>query len=245
MLKEFIEKILQLGEPATIEVGETPFAKASHDLRPVLPPIPSCVPTKTLRSLITYLSEAVDSNDFTRMNSFLHIESPTEVTLKDDVNDFGQRIERISATCGAVNGNIESASQEAFILHLQKNFVRDQELKDLLALCGNVTAEQVNTIADDGVSQTVTKKSNTSVLEKAKVKNPWKLRPYRTFREIEQPAGEFVLRITYRSDQPLFTLVDTADDAWALRATDDIRAWLDHEMSKLDTFKESKVVILA
>lgn len=245
MLKEFLDRILQLSKPETITVGDMPFAKSSHDLKPVLPPVPPCVITKTLASLVTYLDYAVDIENFTRKDSFIHIESPTEVTIKDDVNEFGQRIERISASCSAVNGNIEGATQEQFLLHLQKNFVRDQELKDLLALCGNVTAETSNQVADDGVTQTVTKKSNTSILEKAKVKNPWSLRPYRTFREIEQPAGEFILRINYRNDQPTFTLVDTANDAWTLKATADVKAHLEALIAKAPNLQETKPVILA
>ena len=71
-------------------------------------------------------------------------------------------------------------------------------------------------IDDDGISQTVMVKKGVSgtLVDKELVKPIVKLSPYRTFREIEQPESQFLLRIETRDNAPVVALFEADGGAW-------------------------------
>lgn len=71
-------------------------------------------------------------------------------------------------------------------------------------------------IDDDGISQTVMVKKGVSgtLVDKELVKPIVKLSPYRTFREIEQPESQFLLRIETRDNVPVIALFEADGGAW-------------------------------
>lgn len=60
------------------------------------------------------------------------------------------------------------------------------------------------------------------------------LRPYRTFREVEQPASEFVFRLrSLNGEVPWCALFEADGGKWKLDAVLKIKAWLEAEELKI------------
>lgn len=69
-----------------------------------------------------------------------------------------------------------------------------------------------------------------------KVEPKVKLKPYRTFREIEQPASVFLFRLKNRDGAPPECALFEADGgAWKLEATDKIGKYFAGELEKTIT----------
>jgi hypothetical protein len=109
---------------------------------------------------------------------------------------------------------------------MQTFFVQDENVANILKVVGNISAEQVATSVDDGVSQTVVAKTGIARVNEAKIPNPVKLRPFRTFSEIEQPQSNFILRIKKHEGLPLVALFDVHDNKWRIEAIKSIEQYL-------------------
>lgn len=97
----------------------------------------------------------------------------------EDVQAFGTRL-----------------SLEEALVWLRSRFAPQDDVADLIRSLGNVADGMVKTAVDDGFSQTVTIKAGATILGVAeKLKPIVRLAPYRTFREIPQPSGEFLVRV--------------------------------------------------
>ena len=87
----------------------------------------------------------------------------------------------------------------------------------------------MSTLADDGVTQSVTARVGIAKLGEAELPNPIRLTPIRTFPELDQPSSLFVLRVrsgAAGSGLPLAALFESDGGAWqneAIRAACD---WL-------------------
>ena len=128
-----------------------------------------------------------------------------------------------------------SLAIEDFIVGLQTRFVSTDDLKSVLRLFGNVKHEGVKTLTDDGVSQTVTAKAGITLVENATVPNPIALAAFRTFREVEQPASLFVLRVSGASNGQLTAALHEGDGgAWRITAVENIARWLRVELGTID-----------
>jgi len=110
---------------------------------------------------------------------------------------------------------------------LQTLFVETPERAQVLAIVGNLKEEQVRQSDDDGITQTVTGRAGIVLGKDVKIPNPVSLRPYRTFREVEQPESKFVLRLTQGKEGELPCALFEADGgAWKLEAMLKIRTYL-------------------
>jgi len=119
---------------------------------------------------------------------------------------------------------------ETFLIALQTLFVDSEDRRLVLQLAGGVKAERVLELADDGVSQTVSVRKGISGTAQVVVPNPVTLKPYRTFREIDQPESPFLLRARKPKDEesvPEFALFEADGGAWRLTAVEAIKAYLD------------------
>lgn len=117
---------------------------------------------------------------------------------------------------------------ERFNIALQSVFADDEERSKVLLVLGTVREEEVRTSTDDGVAQSVVAQAGVVANTRTTVPNPVKLRPFRTFREVEQPASLFVLRVR-KSDEgglPKVALFEADGGKWKLDAIDNINTYL-------------------
>ena len=86
-------------------------------------------------------------------------------------------------------------SQEAMIINLLTKFVPDEDTKNLISRIASIEHVSSHLSEDDGQSQVVEIKQGLRLKGQEKMVNPVTLRPWRTFRDINQPASEFVVRL--------------------------------------------------
>ena len=69
-----------------------------------------------------------------------------------------------------------------------------------------------------------------SLAENVTIKPIVKLRPYRTFQEVEQPEGLFLIRIRERG----IAFIEADGGMWKLTARQTVKNWLDERLRSLD-----------
>ncbi len=228
LTKEAIEKILELSEVETLDLNDGLYT--SKKVYPVLAPVPDGLTLNTLTGIADYLNENPDGLDLDQV--MIHVLSAVEVRVFSRLFGF---FEQRSPYVKALHQMPEFEfgrymDLETFVIEMQAKFVQDDATAEILQLMGTVTDDLVRVYADDGVTQEVTAKSSVGRVENRAVPNPVALRPYRSFLEVEQPLGRFVLRMKSGSStntgKPMVALFNADGGAWQLDAIGKVRAWL-------------------
>ncbi len=84
----------------------------------------------------------------------------------------------------------------------------------------------VLTVADDGITQQITVKTGIARIGDTELKSTLELKPYRTFREIDQPKSLFLLRLQSGKELPTAALFEADGSSWQLEAIASIKEWL-------------------
>lgn len=234
MSKEAIDRIAELalegaGKTVTIDGVEYSTTKL-HDPRH---PGPQAEPfiVSTLGALRDYLVRNADG--LQREELLLHVASPTLVRLVSPLEPEWRRREAyLEARSSDLWAEVSERprSQEELVTALLSRCSTGHEAPELLKIVGNVVDAEGVDYRDDGVRQNVTVRTGISVLDELEVKNPWTLAPFRTFREVEQPASPFILRIQKGNHGPRFTLHECDGGAWRLQAVERVATWLRTEL---------------
>jgi hypothetical protein len=161
---------------------------------------------------------------------FTHIESEVAVSIQSGIiGQFMQRHCWFRSQCPIKPFPFgQYMPTEDFIIRLQSQFVPNEHRAAILQIVGNLSDEDVRTLSDDGVTQTVNVKGGIVMKGQADLPNPVTLKPFRTFAEVDQPSGLFVLRVTKSasSNKPQLALFEADGGAWKLQAIANIKKWL-------------------
>ncbi len=119
-------------------------------------------------------------------------------------------------------------SPEDFCIAMQTGLADGGDDKPrLLACVSNIRGENAVHAADDGVAQVVTV-TNGAMLAESTVENPFVLRPWSTYSEIEQPARPFILRVKGGgNDKIQVNLFECSTEAWRAAAVRSIVEYLE------------------
>lgn len=114
-------------------------------------------------------------------------------------------------------------SQENFAIQFRSLFVPSDEndTNYVLSFVSKLHGGTAVSLEDDGITQKVGVSRGVSgqLVAKEKAKPIVKLAPYRTFREIEQPESEFLLRTKIDGDNvPLIALFEADGGVWRITA---------------------------
>lgn len=221
-----------------VDVREVAIDGNNYLTRPLhLPPEEPSASTlmmQTLTGLVDYLKGEPESG----MPLYLQIISPTRVEIVSPV--AGRHLNRHKfaiADCGSIFKPFQFGSflsSENFIINLQSQFVATDGRAVVLRVVGNVKDESVKTVGDDGVTQQVTAKVGVARVENVEVPNPVVLKPFRTFPEIEQPDGQFVLRLRSSRDLPEAALFEADGGSWKLDAISSIKTYLSERLEDVE-----------
>ncbi|WP_078430468.1 hypothetical protein [Alkalihalobacterium alkalinitrilicum] len=191
----------------------------------------------SLTGLVEYLKSDFDGEE----KLMVHVVSPTEVVVFDQLNSNKSRSEFIEAKAMIPSFSFDRwHDSEDFNIKLQSCFVKNEDRDIMLKVVGNIKEEAVNTVGDDGVSQSVVAKTGVASVGNVKVPNPVVLKPYRTFVEVDQPQSEFIFRM---KSGPSCALFEADGGAWKLEAMKNIKNYLKQELSK--EVDEGNIVIIA
>jgi len=230
MLKEGLEYLFGKVQANKLDVRGLPYSDKALTI--IETPLADEVRVETLGALVALATAGLDGLEPDKC--FAQVSNASTVRLNSLLADeFGNRrcfvAAIVSNPCPFIFGRFHEPEQ--FIIGLQSCFVEDPALKSLLALCSSLTAENVAVAEDDGVSQVATLRSGIALKSNKKIEPKVKLRPFRTFREIEQPASTFLFRLRSRDGAPPECALFEADGgAWLLEAVKNIGGYLRREL---------------
>lgn len=238
MIKEALQYLVGMSDSEQIDVGEREFIKDGYNA--VKQPTVDTLSTHTLASLVDYLK--ADPDAFGVDNMFLHVVSPSQVSIVSDTFGDGDKQRETILTAKLqqdIFGFNSYHDAEEFIIGLQALFVQSETTANIIKLAGNLVAEQSVSVQDDGMTQTVTAKQGITRVAQVDVPNPVTLHPFRTFQEIDQPASPFVLRIRKGRELMECALFQADGGVWKNAAIKSIKEYLTAELGDV------KVTILA
>jgi len=132
---------------------------------------------------------------------------------------------------------------ESMKIALLALFVKGEEQQRALNLLSSVRDEDVREYGDSGAAQNVTARAGVHLGEDMRVKNPFTLAPYRTFRELEQPASPFVLRLQKGDEQPKVALFEADGGQWKLTAIERTKVFLYRNLPPESAEKEDTPIV--
>lgn len=196
-------------------------------------PMADSIKMSTLSSLVEYIRANIDCM---ADKMIIHVASPEEVVLFSQLNDERDREYLVKVKAQAPDFQYERfIDSEAFCINVQAKFLddpgTDKEL--LLKFSGAVESGTVAEYGDDGVTQKVTVRQGIASKTDAIVPNPVRLRPYRTFIEVEQPVSEFIFRMK-DSHEICCALFEADGGAWKNEAMENIKEYLQEALEDLD-----------
>lgn len=228
MLKEFVEKILSLGPVDHLTIHGREYADRPMGL--IEPPRDHApLELMTLTGLMdavraqldglypsAWLIEVLSHQGVRIVSRYTGMYGKREVLLSVSLQDgepfpFGRFLPR-----------------EEFVIGLQSRFLQQGDVLEVLRLASGLEMSAVMVAEDDGISQRTTTRQGIALKETVTVKGRVRLRPYRTFREVEQPMSEFVFRLRSKEGMvPECALFEADGGTWKLDAVLTIQAWLE------------------
>ena len=237
MIKEALQYLVELGKAEEhIINGDTYSDKPLHRIDMYIPKA-NAIEMHTLTSLVDYIKSDVDEMSD---KMIVEVASPTKVNLYSqlDYNRDREKLVSVSARVPEFSFN-NFMDQEKFCINLQSKFIDDPQTDRSLILkfAGTVEAGTVADYGDDGITQKATVKTGIVSKGDAIIPNPVKLRPYRTFLEVEQPISEFIFRMKQDKYDGINCAIFEADGgAWQIAATKAIKEYLQFELADMTQF---------
>lgn len=235
MLKAAIEKIQELSQNQILrEGGHTYVVDGSGCYSQVRPEMDKqgCITLHSLDALIMMIkTEGIVGMEDGR--------SPLYITIPDhkSVRCFGHpdpeyRMERdypyaVTATdVPGWDGKVTMSFDEAMIA-LRTRFQATPDSEYALKLLSDITAGSKITLNDNGIATSVVSRSGVALQTNTPIRPIITLKPYRTFQEVEQPASQFLIRVSERG----ITFVEADGGMWKLAARKTVRDYLAEKLA--------------
>lgn len=234
MIKSALQYIVEMSAPYVLSIGgETYSDKELH--RIYHNPKASAIEMRTLTSFVEYIKANIDSM-YDKM--IVHVVSPAEVELYSQLDDDRKREYMVKVTAQVPDFAYgRYMDHESFLITLQSKFIGNEDRELLLKFTGTVENGTVAQHGDDGVTQKATIKTGIASKGEAIVPNPVKLRPFRTFIEVEQPESAFIFRMRQNERIGVECAIFEADGgAWKNVAMKNIKEYLQFELADMPQF---------
>jgi hypothetical protein len=235
MFEKTIDRILQLDrEIVTKEIDGRLYSKDAlhrvpypHENEPAEP-----IRFSTLQGLADFsiaLEQRLEDEEL-----FFRVESPALVILhgKLQPNNFNKRFSYATALLNHVPFRFSTILNphwldlEMFVISLQSLFEETENREKIISMLGNLASENVTNQKDDGFQQKIQVKLGISQKSEVKLENPVVLKPYRTFRELDQPEGRYILRLDNKQGGIHCALFEADGDLWKIEAMLSIKYFL-------------------
>lgn len=227
MIQKAIAYLLSLHDVEKFQFNGHDYT--DHQLVRVPDDEPKIFSTKTLASLVELI---IKESSHEKLNDLIvHVESPTKVNVVTTLRGDFERYNLYSAVAEMPNIPLDRFMEvEKMNILLKSAFVATESRDKLIALLGNITEEAVKSTSDDGISQKVVARKGIATVANVTIEPIIPLIPYRTFLEVNQPEGEFLLRL---HDGPEAALFEADGGAWKIEARKNIKQYFETELSEL------------
>lgn len=116
---------------------------------------------------------------------------------------------------------------EDFIIMLHSKFVQGGDVDYLTELLMSISSTEGIKLQDDGITQNVQAQKGVALKKNVDTKPIVKLRPFRTFAEVEQPESEFLFRVRANENSIEAVLFEADGGAWKNAAMNNVKEYLE------------------
>ena len=224
MLKEFIEHIQKTTQPLITNVNGSTFRITSDgDSEELLPTIfhPYTLDLNSLDALVTMVRTEATERDVP-----LYITVPDCKTVRcfGQSGDYEDRCFRqvyYEAHATDVPGwepKVALGFEEAQIA-LRTRFQETPDTLYAMKLVSDISLGAKVIYNDNGIATTITTQKGVALQTNEQIRPLVKLRPYRTFQEVEQPESIFLIRVNDRG----ISFIEADGGMWKLTARETIK----------------------
>lgn len=232
--KETIEKIEQLVKDSYTVCVDGRTYTARNLERVDAEPMAKALELNTVSGFCDYVNKILPVDGKGSAGYYASISGVNSVCLISTIDgDSERRRERLC--CTELDRHLEQfpfgdwLSQEEFIIKLLSLMQKTDDQIYLLSYASGIRNDSAVTTTDDGITQKVEMKSGLSgalVAEKT-TKPIVSLKPFRTFREVDQPESKFLFRVRKNGEgEPRFALFEADGGAWRAAAMEKIKDYI-------------------
>lgn len=226
MLKALFDRIQETARPQIVEDEVHRFVvRGDGTYRELLPDLthPDTLTLHSLDALVKMVQSEALEEEFPL---YIEVPSPTLVHCYGQPNpmlrDMRQVYYDVNATDVPGWEPDKLMSFEEAQIALQTRFEASDDRVYCLKLLSDITMGGKVTFNDNGIATTVVTQKGVALQDSTTIRPIVTLRPYRTFQEVEQPDGLFLIRVSERG----IRLVEADGGMWRLRARETVRDWL-------------------
>lgn len=231
MLKEAIEKIEEMSSPLVYTEGDHSYvlyADHTEELRPAIDS-PETVRLNSLDALVQLVKKEQQSRQI-----FVSVTGHDEVDVYDSPSEDCRWKRNVLYNARAIDipgwePEVQMGFDQAAVA-LMTRFQDGGDREYTLQLLSQITTGAKVTYTDNGVASTIVTQKGAALAQNTTIKPLVKLRPYRTFQEIEQPEGIFLIRISERG----ITFREADGGMWKLTARNTAKAWLQEQLKDME-----------
>lgn len=226
MLKEAIEKIQELCMARTeIVDGITYLLDGKGHFQQIRPELDFAEPTQltSLEALVQFVKE-----EALKRYPKVYITVPDHLTVKcftglnDDLRKNREYLYKaVAQDVPGWESKVSLGFEEALIA-LRTRFQHATDTEYALRLLSNITTGGKVTYNDNGVATSIVTKRGIDLQNNETIRPIIKLRPYRTFQEVEQPESDFLIRLNERN----ITFLEADGGMWKLAARNTVKQYL-------------------
>lgn len=230
MLKEAIEKIEEMSSPLVYTEDDHSYvlyADHTEELRPAIDS-PETVRLNSLDALVQLVKKEQQSRQI-----FVSVTGHDEVDVYDSPREDSRWKRNVLYNARAIDipgwePEVQMGFDQAAVA-LMTRFQDGGDREYTLTLLSQITTGAKVTYTDNGVASTIVTQRGAALAQNTTIKPLVKLRPYRTFQEIEQPEGIFLIRISERG----ITFREADGGMWKLTARNTAKAWLQEQLQDM------------
>ena len=227
-LAEAIQLILDKSRPVTVDVDGVSFWSDSHkEVAQDVPQFPA-LSVNTLSGLADVIKAESEWDGISdALPLLVRVESPNYVSVSSSISYFKNRpVRQILYKAENVNTTFTTGEypQEQMVIALRSLCQDGMDKEYLLDLISRIDINTGVSITDTGLTQSVVQKVGAQLKDEVPIKPIIRLKPYRTFLEVDQPESEFLLRVTKSGS---IQLREADGGAWKLEARRNIKEHLE------------------
>ena len=237
MLKDFVNRLMELAVPTTVEVDGSVYSNQELVHIQDKKSMPRCIDLTGLDSICKMVRNEADH---VGLQIFIQVKDYKSVSVftSPDSDEDRLYLYKCTADTPAVTTD-KFMPYEKAVIELRSLYIPNEGTKYLLQLLSSISNESKVTFSDNGVTQQVEARSGIALNSMVKVEPRVTLQPFRTFIEVEQPASEFLLRINERGEIGFFP----ADGGvWKLEATRNVAGYFENALK--DLIEAGSVVVI-
>ena len=228
MLKALYEKILSTAQPVLTVVENSMFCVTSDgtakELRPAIDH-PDTLPLNSLDALIKMVK--TEAPRFTEAPLYITIPNHLMVQCftqpEPTERFFRQFFYEVKATDVPGWAEKNTLGFEEAQIALRTRFQETPDTLYAMKLVSDISLGAKVIYNDNGIATTITTQKGVALQTNEQIRPLVKLRPYRTFQEVEQPESIFLIRVSDRG----ISFIEADGGMWKLKARETVKEFLE------------------